>query len=107
MQKETSTLEQRPEQKSKGLLPQHIAKGKGTFRKICSFLNRAQIKAKVANGSNESHSLIVRSVADLDQIVTKTGSFIMTGNKRLQYEKYWSRRTRNPKRGPRPKPFSF
>ncbi len=69
---------------------------------ICSFLNREGIRAKVS-GEKGSYSIHVWTVSDVDRIVTRTEPFITTDNKRLEYEEYKSRRTRNPKRGPRPK----
>jgi len=37
---------------------------------------------------------------------SRTESFIIREDKKLQFEKYKSRRKRTPRRGPRPKPFS-
>jgi hypothetical protein len=36
---------------------------------------------------------------------SRTEPFIMREDKKLQFAKYKSRRTRTPRRGPRPKPF--
>ena len=72
---------------------------------LCSFLNHEGIKAKVVNRPHESYSLQVTTVSDLDKIVSRTESFLMRDDKRLQFEQYKSRRMRIPRRGPRPKPF--
>ncbi len=74
---------------------------------IRSFLEREGIKAKVKKKANGTHSLQVASVSDIDLIIKRTLPFIMTDNKRLQYEGYMTRRKRMPRRGPRPKPPSF
>ncbi len=74
---------------------------------IRSFLRRQGIKAKLARGPHASYSLQVTSVSDIDRIVRETSPFLMTENKRLQYEEYKRRRRRVPKRGPRAKPALF
>ncbi len=74
---------------------------------IRSFLKREGIKAKVIKEVNGTHSLQVTSVSDIDLIIKMTLPFMMTDNKRLQYEEYMTRRKRMPKRGPRPKPPLF
>lgn len=81
-------------------------KERAPLENICSFLNREGINAKIFSGPKESHLIAIRTVSDLDRVVTKTEPFLMTDNKRLQYEEYRKRRMRIPKRGPRPKPFS-
>jgi hypothetical protein len=79
---------------------------KAPLESLSSFLNREGIKAKVVNRPHESYSLHVTTVSDIDKIVSRTEPFIMREDKRLQFDRYRSRRTRTPRRGPRPKPFS-
>ncbi len=74
---------------------------------IRSFLRRQGIQAKVVRRPHESYSLQMTSVSDIDRIVKETSPFLMTENKRLQYEEYKRRRRRVPKRGPRAKPALF
>ncbi|HEV2139330.1 MAG TPA: hypothetical protein VGR53_10870 [Nitrososphaerales archaeon] len=82
-------------------------KERAPLESIRSFLERDGIKAKVISEVNGTHSLQVTSVSDIDLIIKRTLPFIMTDNKRLQYEEYMTRRKRMPKRGPRPKPPLF
>jgi len=70
------------------------------------FLHRQGIKAKVVRRPHEMYALQVRSVSDIDKIVSRTEPFILRDDKRLQFARYKSRRTRTPRRGPRSKPFS-
>jgi hypothetical protein len=70
------------------------------------FLHRQGIKAKVVRRPHEMYALQVGSVSDIDKIVSRTEPFILRDDKKLQFAKYKSRRTRTPRRGPRPKPFS-
>jgi hypothetical protein len=81
-------------------------KEKAPLETLSSFLNRQGIKARVVSRPHEAYSLQVRRVSDLDKIVSRTEPFIIREDKKLQFEKYKSRRKRTPKRGPRPKPFS-
>jgi hypothetical protein len=70
------------------------------------FLHRQGIKAKVVRRPHEMYALQARSVSDIDKIVSRTEPFILRDDKRLQFARYKSRRTRTPRRGPRSKPFS-
>lgn len=74
---------------------------------IRSFLKCEGIKSKVIRRVNGSYSLQVTSVSDIDLVIKRTLPFIMTDNKKLQYDEYMTRRKRMPKRGPRPKPPLF
>jgi len=70
------------------------------------FLYQQGIISQVFRRPHEMYALQVRSVSDIDKIVSRTEPFIQRDDKKLQYAKYKSRRTRTPRRGPRPKPFS-
>jgi hypothetical protein len=81
-------------------------KEKAPLESLSSFLNLQGIKSRVVSRPHETYSLQVTRVSDLDKIVSRTEPFIIREDKKLQFEKYKSRRKRTPKRGPRPKPFS-
>lgn len=82
-------------------------KERAPLESILSFLRSKGIKAKVVERRHDTNSLQVTSVSDIDRVVKETLPFMMTDNKRMQYEEYETRRIRAPKRGPRPKPPLF
>jgi hypothetical protein len=81
-------------------------KERAPLENLCLFLHRQGIKSRVVRRPHEMYAIQVRSVSDIDKIVSRTEPFILREDKRLQFARYKSRRTRLPKRGPRPKPFS-